>query len=96
MIEALKGSTPYPFRFHGVEERFHMGIILAVVGPIHADQEAMSLQPSNIRSATVFHASVRVEDTAGSRPSILEGMSEGSGREPHGPIFPQGPAEYLP
>ena len=96
LVEALKGSAPYPFCFHGVEEGFHMGIVLAVVGSVHADQKAMSLKSVHIGSAAVFHAPVGVEDAARGRSSTLEGMHEGSGREPHSPIFPQGPAEYLP
>ncbi len=95
-MEALKGPAPYPFGFHGVEERFHMGIILAVIGPVHADQETVALQSIDIGSTTIFYASIRVEDAARSRPALFEGMREGSGGEPHGAIFPQGPAEYLP
>src|SRR5271157_1409399 len=86
MIKVFEGSTSYPFGFQGMEERFHMGIVLAVVGPVHTDQEAMTLQSIDIRSAPVFHTSVRMKDTAGSGGTILQRLYEGSGGEPHGAI----------
>ena len=71
MIKVFERSTSYPFGFQGMEEGLHMGIVLAVVGPVHTDQEAMTLQSIDIRSAPIFHTPVRMKDTAGSGGTIL-------------------------
>ena len=72
-----------------------MGSILAVIGPIHADAEAVALQRIHIRSATVFDASVGMEYASRRGCAFFERTSKRPGGELHGAICSQGPAQYL-
>jgi hypothetical protein len=41
-----------------VEEGFHVRVVLAVIGTIHADEEAMACEVVRIRGTPIFNASV--------------------------------------
>jgi hypothetical protein len=58
MLKVLEQSTSYPFSLHGMEEGFHVRIILTVIRPVHTDTEAMTIENIGIISSSVFYSPV--------------------------------------
>jgi hypothetical protein len=66
---------------HGVEERFHVGVVGDLAGAVHALHEAERGQPISEGIGGVFDAAVGVEDDPGARASVEDGAIEGGQRE---------------
>lgn len=52
--EGTEFTAPDPLGLRGMEERFHVGVVLAVVGPAHGGREAVAVQHAGVVVGAVF------------------------------------------
>ena len=89
-IEALLVQA---FDLEGVEEGFHVCVVIHGARAIHALNEAMTFELVLEGARAVLDAAVRVEVNAWGRASILQGLVQCGDGQRRSPAGPQAPAQ---
>lgn len=62
LVIAVELLAPEELALERVEERFHVGVVVHLPGPVHALDDAESTQRGLVVVSSVLDASVRMED----------------------------------
>ncbi len=84
------------FEFEGVEEGFHVGVVIHGARTIHALNEAMFAERLFVQARAVFDAAIGMEEDAGGRFTQADGPLQGGDGEGGGAALAQGPADDAP
>ena len=81
---------------HRVEERLHMRVVRDLPRSVHALHKAQGRQPMAEGVCRIRDPPVAVEDDAGARAPVGDGMVERPERQPRILLRPQAPAQDAP
>lgn len=81
LLVDLERHSVQRLRLHGVEERFHVRVIVHLARPVHALPDTKTRQVGSIIIRCVFHAPVAVEHQTGGRLTLAHGVPQCRTRE---------------